>query len=292
MGNSGGLTARNPREGFRSEYIAEYIFSGFGTAVQVTQGNDTGIDILCSLTTFEGNLIFVKSSYGVQVKSKGEAFKYSGKQATKWLSTLEFPLLLTEVDKESATVKIYSTWNLNRFLLALHSDKEENFPEDIVFITGEDQAGNLQEPNPKTGEIPVGHPIIELTVSDICKKGLRQKYWSLIDEWLTFDHENYINRRRGIPIAYGYIQWKTNHSFSEAMKIWFKLYYYSNFHDEKVRGVLGNATAAIGVSLRNRFYNHGESSAKEEFNQLHPYIKKYLWKYLPEDVKKDFENPI
>ena len=37
---SGGVTARNTRQGFRSEYIVKYIFSAFGTAVDVSAEND------------------------------------------------------------------------------------------------------------------------------------------------------------------------------------------------------------------------------------------------------------
>jgi hypothetical protein len=59
---SGGITTRNYREGFRSEYIAHYVFSAFGTSVPVTVGNDIGIDLLCNLTDFDGTVITVKST--------------------------------------------------------------------------------------------------------------------------------------------------------------------------------------------------------------------------------------
>ena len=45
-----GAIAANLHEGSRSEYLAQYIFASFGTAVSVPHQEDSGIDLYCTLT--------------------------------------------------------------------------------------------------------------------------------------------------------------------------------------------------------------------------------------------------
>ena len=49
-----GSLAFNFHEGSRSEYLAQYVFSSFGTAVTVPHQEDTGLDIYCTLLEQEG----------------------------------------------------------------------------------------------------------------------------------------------------------------------------------------------------------------------------------------------
>ena len=41
-------------QGSRSEYLAQYVFSMFGTSVPVLHQEDHGIDLFCSLTERKG----------------------------------------------------------------------------------------------------------------------------------------------------------------------------------------------------------------------------------------------
>jgi hypothetical protein len=45
---TGSLSA-NLHEGSRSEYLAQFVFSSFGTAVPIPHQEDTGLDIYCTL---------------------------------------------------------------------------------------------------------------------------------------------------------------------------------------------------------------------------------------------------
>jgi hypothetical protein len=286
---SGGVTARNTRQGFRSEYIARYIFSAFGTAVEVSQGNDIGIDILCNLTSFDGRLITVKSSYGVQVKSTGSEFKYIGKQATTWLSKLEYPLLLASVDKSNARIKIYSAWNLNRFLLSLHSEDEHTFPGEICFITSNDE--ELAEPN-NNGIIPVGRPILDFEYSDIDDPRKFESYYKVLDEWLEIDNRNYLLRRAGISCAFGYTKWETNKSLNESLRVWYKPYFYSTFHATKIKKLLAEAFVSLGLYDKASSNGGQFENFKNEFNDLKLFSDKHLNAYMDDKGKEVFKDKL
>jgi hypothetical protein len=284
--NSGGITARNTRQGYRAEYIVKYIFTAFGTAVDVSAENDLGLDLLCNLTSFDGLVIIYKSSFGIQVKCKGYLFKYKGKQATKWLSKLEFPILLVEVDKENSNIKVFSTWNLNRFLLGFHSDDENNYPDQVVFDTND--YGELKDPNLQTGEIPVGKPIVEFNYTDINDEDKCKLYHEVLTEWLEMDDNNYKLRRAGISRAYGFINWTTNAKPSNG--VGFNIHYsYSPYHNNKINELLKYALAAQGL-----YYKHSSDGGKNEdfkkrFNELKLFVDKYIKGEMGDYEKGIFE---
>ncbi|MDP1614510.1 MAG: hypothetical protein Q8L68_01795 [Methylococcales bacterium] len=280
---SGGVTSRNTRQGFRSEYIVKYIFSAFGTAVDVSAENDLGIDLLCNLTTFEGKLITYKSTYGIQVKSKGTPFRYVGKQATTWLSKLEFPLLLVEVDKPNSKIKVFSTWNLNKYLLGFHTDNEVSFPDEIVFLTADD--GKLNPPDCQTGSIPVGKPILDFEFGDIDDQKNCDLFYQVLSEWLDFDNENYKLRRAGISRTYGFVNWTTNQKLSDGAG-WDLLYYYSPFHHKKINELLKHALIVQGLFCKESSNGGTIESFKNEFNDLQTYVDKHL-KAEMDDFGKD-----
>lgn len=99
MSKSGGVITFNYREGFRSEYLADYVFSAFGPSLPIAREDDYGVDMICNMAYQEGKLMRVEATYGVQVKSQDTAFKYIGKQAVNWLFSLEFPLFFVEISK-------------------------------------------------------------------------------------------------------------------------------------------------------------------------------------------------
>ena len=290
MHKSGGLTLRNPRQGYRAEYIAEYIFSAFGTSIIATQGNDVGIDLLCNLTAFEGHYILVKSSYGVQVKSLGYPFEYFGAHATTWLRNLEFPLLLANVDKEKSNIKIYSAWNLNRYLLAFNSDDPDQYPERITFNPSDED--ELKEPNIRTGEIPIGKPILDFNLQDVGIEENWRTFYNILDEWLTMDNKNYLLRRAGISCAFGYIKWYTNKSLEESLRKWYKPYFYSPYHTENAKHTIAEAYIVLGLYYKNSFEASKNPSFKVEFNNMRLYVQNHLISYMEDFGRKLFQNEI
>ena len=68
MSNVGALAA-NFHEGSRSEYLAQYVFASFGTAISVPHQEDTGVDLYCTMTERVGARAWPRYHYTVQVKS-------------------------------------------------------------------------------------------------------------------------------------------------------------------------------------------------------------------------------
>jgi|SRR5450631_3507650 hypothetical protein len=104
-----GAIADNFHEGSRSEYLAQYVFSSFGTAVAVPHHEDHGVDFFCTLTERAGRMAWAKASYTVQVKSELKPWIFESAESVKWLVNHPLPLFLGVVDKATATLRIYHT---------------------------------------------------------------------------------------------------------------------------------------------------------------------------------------
>jgi hypothetical protein len=76
IGSTGGVAA-NFHEGRRSELLADFIFSQWGTVTPVRQSDDHGTDLYCTLTERVGQLMRVRDYYTVQVKSDGQTWKFN-----------------------------------------------------------------------------------------------------------------------------------------------------------------------------------------------------------------------
>ena len=65
---SPGAVAANLYQGSRSEYLAQYVFSMFGTAALVPHEADYGLDIFCTRTRTDHGRAEPYGYYAVQVK--------------------------------------------------------------------------------------------------------------------------------------------------------------------------------------------------------------------------------
>jgi hypothetical protein len=104
MGQVGSI-ATNPHEGSRSEYLAQYVFSSFGTSVAVPHHEDHGVDFHCTLTEKIGKRSWAKASYTVQVKSQLKPWTFKSKESVEWLIKHPLPLFLGVVDKKTAILR-------------------------------------------------------------------------------------------------------------------------------------------------------------------------------------------
>ena len=72
MASVTGSLARNPHQGSRTEYLAQYVISGLGSAVAVPHQEDSGIDLYCTLGTPDPEQyrrLVCRHPFYVQVKS-------------------------------------------------------------------------------------------------------------------------------------------------------------------------------------------------------------------------------
>ena len=97
-----GAIAPNLHEGSRSEYLAQYVFASFGTAVSVPHQEDSGIDLYCTLTERVGSRAWPRAYFSVQVKSTMDPWILDGKDSVQWLAEHPLPFFLCVVDKSSA----------------------------------------------------------------------------------------------------------------------------------------------------------------------------------------------
>ncbi len=97
-----GSIAANLHEGSRSEYLAQFVFSSFGTAIPVPHQEDSGLDIYCTLLERDGQRAWPKAYYAVQVKSDMKPWKFDGAKSVKWIIEHPLPIFLCIVEKTEA----------------------------------------------------------------------------------------------------------------------------------------------------------------------------------------------
>ena len=77
-----GSIAYNFHEGIRSEYLAQYIFASFGTAVLVGK-EDAGVDFSCTLCERIGLRAWPVAYFSVQVKSNQDPWEFSSEESVR-----------------------------------------------------------------------------------------------------------------------------------------------------------------------------------------------------------------
>jgi hypothetical protein len=129
-----GETPYGCHEGSRSEYLAQYVFASWGTAVAIPHQEDHGIDLTCTLMERVGRRYLARSPYTVQVKSTFDPLVFEGKEAVRWVIEHPLPLYLCIVDKPNARLSIYHTlprfyvWSVREWPARLELVPEKPLP--------------------------------------------------------------------------------------------------------------------------------------------------------------------
>jgi hypothetical protein len=179
-----GSYAPNAREGARSEYLAQYVFSRFGTSLPVLRQEDHGLDLHCALSVRKGRRAWPVAYYSVQVKSTNRPLIFSSRESVEWLIGYPSALLICVVDKKKARIQVFQTTarfgasiNLN---LPEHLKLLLNTPAGKGRTLGWDGAGNCK----------LGPPILEFKTDDLLHDGLVRKYREIITYWVQCDSAN------------------------------------------------------------------------------------------------------
>ena len=98
-----GVVSTNFHEGSRSEVLADYLFSMWGTVTPVRRQSDYGLDLYCTLTERVGRLSRVRDYFAVQVKSTDDPWEFNDGPSVKWLIEHPIPLFLCIVSKKEGT---------------------------------------------------------------------------------------------------------------------------------------------------------------------------------------------
>jgi len=283
MVTSGGTLAYNLREGFRSEHLAHYALSAFGPVTPFLREDDHGIDMICHIAKREGKMAIVGNAYGAQVKSGEPLVVYTGEQACEWLMRLQFPLFVVTVDKAASSVRVYSTWNLHLLLLPFQHNRAMPRPQKVTLI-GTNAAGPLGKPDCDTGDVPLGHPILDFPIDDLGDPPKREKYLEIMSEWVDMDARNYHFRLAGISLAHGYIEWQTNRSLNESRRTWYHPYYFSPETCDKARKLVSELATVIALyqgNVRDRSRDPEQAVlARHEVDALRSYLQGFCDKHL------------
>jgi hypothetical protein len=204
MTTSTGSQPANLHEGNRSEYLAQYVFASFGTAILVHK-EDTGIDLYCTLTKRVGQRAWPRAHYTLQVKSgsldqsgrrprrrRSDAWVFDGAESVRWLLDHPLPLFLCVIDKKDARLSLFKTHA--RF------------------------AANFQQPRPSTvrlhprspprlrqtkdvWDLALGPPILDADIVGLLRDETNLRWREVLEDWAKIDEEAISRSNRGIKLV-------------------------------------------------------------------------------------------
>jgi len=190
---AGSVTA-NFHEGSRSELLADYLFSTWGTVTPVRRQDDYGIDLYCTLTARVGQRAVVTEHYAVQVKSTTDPWVLSDEQSVRWLIEHPTPLFLACVDKTSGFLRIYHltprfyVWAMGRLPARLELRPEDT--EDGRFVSWEHGYDG--------DSFSLSAPILRVTIADLVNGAMLETFRQVFAQWVRFDRENCDLVRQGL----------------------------------------------------------------------------------------------
>ena len=186
-----GAIAANLHEGSRSEYLAQYVFASFGTAVSVPHQEDSGIDLYCTLTERVGSRAWPRAYFSVQVKSTMDSWALDSEESVRWLVEHPLPFLLCIVDKSAARLRVYHTsprfyvWSL------------PPLPNRLELVPASDREGRCTQWEGGT-TFSLSAPILDASVQDLLDDVFHRQAWEVLRFWIGFDLENLARIKAGI----------------------------------------------------------------------------------------------
>lgn len=186
-----GAIAANLHEGSRSEYLAQYVFASFGTAVSVPHQEDSGIDLYCTLTERVGPRAWPRAYFSVQVKSTMDTWVLDGRESVQWLVEHPLPFFLCIVDKATARIRVYHTsprfyvWSL------------PPLPNRLELVPTTDQEGRCVQWEGGT-TFSLSAPVLDATVQELLDDEFHRQAWEVLRFWIGFDLENISRIKAGI----------------------------------------------------------------------------------------------
>ena len=259
MSNVGALAA-NFHEGSRSEYLAQYIFASFGTAVSVPHQEDGGIDLYCTITERVGALAWPRHHYTVQVKSSMSPWNLGSPESVRWLVQHPLPLFFCVVDKSSARLRVYHT--LSRFLVWTTG----SLPNSLVLVPEDAHEGKSTQWTDGV-RFSLSAPIIDRTVTELLQDQIWAETRSVLDFWLKAEQKNLARLAMGVPTFSMPSEYETN-----TIRIKGTVSQWSNLPDQlrAVRESLGELLPWLAHACLNQGDRHGMARATLLLRYLFP----------------------
>jgi hypothetical protein len=200
-----GAVAANFHEGSRSEYLAQFAFSAFGTAVTVPHQEDSGIDVYCTLLERDGQRAWPRAYFSVQVKSTMSPWVFGSSESVRWIIEHPLPIFLCVVQKADARLLVYHTTpRFAVWALPTHPDRLELIP------------GTAARANTIAWATATGHsftleaPILNFTIEEVLEDGFRRQAAEVLKFWIDYDVENLLRIRSGIHQFRVPVNYETN----------------------------------------------------------------------------------
>ncbi len=185
-----GSIAPNFHQGSRSEVLADYLFSSWGTVTPVRRSDDYGVDLFCTLTERMGQRAFVTDYFSVQVKSTDDPWIMEGRDSVRWLIEQPTPVFLACVDKRAGILSLYKT--LPRFLAGFW-----DIPERLELVLSQDDEGRgSQWTDPSKFELSA--PILRVTLADMMDDESMARLQHVLQFWVRVDRDNCAFRGMGL----------------------------------------------------------------------------------------------
>jgi len=200
-----GSIASNLHEGSRSEYLAQYVFSSFGTAVPVPHQEDTGLDIYCTLLEPDGRRAWPRAYYSVQVKSTMEPWIFASPESVRWVIEHPLPIFLCIVLKAEARILIsHTTPRFAAWILPLHKTRLELIPGT------ETRARPIETSWEEGSSFQLKAPILDFTIQQALDESFRTRLAAVLKFWIDNDLENIFRIKCGIHTFQTPYEYETN----------------------------------------------------------------------------------
>jgi hypothetical protein len=188
-----GSVAIGFHEGSRSEYLAQFVFSSFGTAIPVPHQEDTGIDLYCTLLEPDGKVAWPRAYYSVQVKSTMGPWVFDSPESVRWIIEHPLPVFLCIVQKSECRFLVYHTTpRFAAWILPIHK-------EQLTLIPGTETKAQIVSGGWKEGDsFNLIAPILNFTIQDALKPELRTQVAKVLKYWIDYDLENIVRIKCGI----------------------------------------------------------------------------------------------
>ena len=186
-----GSLAANCHEGTRSEYLAQYIFSSFGTSIPVPHQEDSGIDLYCTLLQRVGQRAWPSHYFAVQVKSTDDPWQFTTADSVRWFVQFPLPFFFCIVTKKEARLRIYHTSP------QLYVWSSPAPIESCTLIPGDGNAGRCTQWE-ASAAFSLSAPILNFTVAEALDEAFQQHAKSVLEYWISVDDCNRHQVRTGL----------------------------------------------------------------------------------------------
>lgn len=225
-----GSLAANLHEGGRSEYLAHYVFSSFGSAHLVPRQEDHGLDLICTLTEKDGHRLWPVANYCVQIKSTESLWEFPAEKSVQWFARYPLPIFFCVVDKSKLSLKIFHT--TPRFFIWTHRPDAQR----LVLVPGESGDGHGAEwehtgyDQDDEDTFPLSAPIAEFTISEILDEKKCTQIKTILANWVEMDQANIFRIQAGLPLYRTFSDYETNNPKIKGVSYGYRL----SLSDEEV----------------------------------------------------------